>query len=103
MCGSYGRGYASQCEGRLLSPHDGTDGRRDWSSRRSYLPPWSTPLLPFASLIDYQRPSPERRSMEPGNRGGRRRGVRHIDKAKAPRPASVPIGVDDYVLDLPIG
>src|SRR5262249_30072700 len=53
--------------------------------------PRTTPILPRAGLIDNQDPSPERRALEPGNRGLWLCGIRPCDKAKAPRAARGPI------------
>src|SRR5262245_26298780 len=53
--------------------------------------PWAAPVLARASLlagsclIDGQGPAPLRRPIKPSNRRIGLHGVRHLDKAKAPR------------------
>src|SRR5262249_8444481 len=62
------------------------------------LPP-RAPLLTRVRLIDAQSPSSERRPLQPGNSRLGFCGVWHLDKAKTPRAAGVPILDDLDALD----
>src|SRR5262245_62842724 len=60
--------------------------------------PWAAP-----GFTDGQRPSPQRRAVEVRNGRPGLGGVGHVDKAKAPRQARVPIGHHADAHDLAIG
>src|SRR5947207_1353584 len=83
-----GQAAAARCGGQVLLSRAAPPGLPPLPPRAS----WSTPFFPLAGLIDRQRPSPQRRAVEPGNRGLGLRAVRHLDKAKAAGAPSVAIG-----------
>src|SRR5438034_8502668 len=64
--------------------------------------PPPTPLFTRPRLIDTQRPPPERRPLQPGNGGLGLGRVRHLDEAKAVRPAGVAVGHHPDGVDGPI-